>query len=109
MANKIKKIKLSNGEIYSIFDNDAIHYETKDGNIVMLTGNTVVDNVILNDGHFIIEIDDTNVAVGNLLTVNTSTGKIEKRDAAKVLEDIGGCSYNMNDSTQTLSLKIGKQ
>ena len=35
--------------------------------------------------------------------------KIEKRDAAKVLEDIGGCSYNMNDSSQTLSLKIGKQ
>ena len=109
MEKKIKKIKLSNGEIYSIFDNDAIHYETRDGNIVMITGNTVVDNVILNDGHFIIEIDDTNVAVGNLLTVNTSTGKIEKRDAAKVLEDIGGCSYNMNDSNQTLSLKIGKQ
>ena len=109
MANKIKKIKLSNGEIYAIFDNDAIPYETRDGNIVMLTGNTVVDNVILNDGHFIIEIDDTNVAVGNLLTVNTSTGKIEKRDAAKVLEDIGGCSYNMDDSNQTLSLKIGKQ
>ena len=109
MANKIKKIKLSNGEIYSIFDNDAIHSETRNGNVVMLTGNTVVDNVILNDGHFIIEIHDTNVSVGNSLTVNTSTGKIEKRDAAKVLDDIGGCSYNMNDSNQTLSLKIGNQ
>ena len=69
----------------------------------------MVDDAILN-GHFYIRtIDYINVAVDNVLTQNTSTGEIMKRDADKLLEDIGGASYNMDATNGTLSLKIGKQ
>jgi len=106
MAN-IKKIKLSDGSIYSIFDEGALRLNS---NNVLVTGNTVVDTVIL-DGHLhIVEVDDVPVtsSISNVLVQDTTTGEIKKRSTDKLLEDIGGASYSMNSSTGVLSLKIGK-
>lgn len=103
---KITKVKLSDGQIYSFFDTGAIRQNAQG---VLITGNQIIDEAILQGHLYITEIDDMNVAVDNVLTQNASTGEIMKRDADKLLEDIGGASYNMNDSTGTLSLKIGKQ
>lgn len=102
----IKKVKLSDGSVYSVFDNDSFRLN-QDG--ILVTGNGVVDKVILQGHLYITQIDDIDVAVDNVLTQNASTGEIMRRDADKLLEDIGGASYKMNDSTGVLSLKIGKQ
>lgn len=44
MAN-IKKIKLSDGSVYSIFDEGALRLDPESNKL--LTGNQVVDNVLL--------------------------------------------------------------
>lgn len=105
---RIKKIKLSNGSVYSIFDEGSLHLNE---NNVLITGNSIVDEAIL-DGHFYItEIDDipVNQSIDNVLVQDSITGEIKKRTTDKLLEDIGGISYSMNDTTGILSLKFGKQ
>lgn len=102
----IRKIMLSDGSIYAIFDTGAIRQNAQG---VLITGNQIVDEAILQGHLYITEIDDINVAVENVLTQDSSTGEIKKRDADKLLEDIGGASYNMDSEEGILSFKIGKQ
>lgn len=103
---RIRKIKLIDGSVYSIFDEGAIR-QNEAG--VLVTGNAVVDEAILQGHLYITEIDDVAVAVENVLTQDPSTGEIKKRDANKLLEDIGGASYHMDAEAGVLALKIGKQ
>lgn len=105
---RIKKIKLSNGSVYSIFDEGSLHLNE---NNVLITGNSIVDEAIL-DGHlYITEIDDIPVSqsIDNVLVQDSTTGEIKKRTTNKLLEDIGGISYNMDETNGILSLQIGKQ
>lgn len=105
---RIKKIKLSNGSVYSIFDEGSLHLNE---NNVLITGNSIVDEAIL-DGHlYITEIDDipVNQSIDNVLVQDSTTGEIKKRTTNKLLEDIGGISYNMDETNGILSLQIGKQ
>lgn len=100
---RIKKIKLSNGSVYSIFDEGSLHLNE---NNVLITGNSIVDEAIL-DGHlYITEIDDipVNQSIDNVLVQDPTTGEIKKRTTNKLLEDIGGISYSMNDTNGVLSL-----
>lgn len=105
---KIKKIKLSNGSVYSIFDEGSLHLNE---NNVLVTGNTIVDEAILQGHFYITEIDDIPVtqSIDNVLVQDSTTGEIKKRTTDKLLEDIGGISYSMNDTNGILSLQIGKQ
>ena len=105
---RIKKIKLSNGSVYSIFDEGSLHLND---NNVLITGNSIVDEAIL-DGHlYITEIDDIpiNQSIDNVLVQDSTTGEIKKRTTNKLLEDIGGISYSMDETNGILSLQIGKQ
>lgn len=105
---RIKKIKLSNGSVYSIFDEGSLHLNE---NNVLITGNSIVDEAIL-DGHlYITEIDDipVNQSINNVLVQDSTTGEIKKRTTNKLLEDIGGISYSMDETNGILSLQIGKQ
>lgn len=106
-TNKIKKIKLSNGSIYSIFDEGALRLNSDSK---LITGNDIVDKVILDGNLFITEIDDVPVedSIENVLVQDTTTGQIKKRTINKLLEDIGGCSYAFDNYTGTLTLKTGK-
>ena len=105
---KIVKIKLNDGKTYAIRDTGAIHYDAATKKI--LTGNDIVDNILINDEHkFILQIGDTEATVENLLSVDRTTGLIVARDAKKVLKDIGGTSYSLDGDTGVLSLKIGSQ
>jgi len=100
---RIKKIKLSNGSVYSIFDEGSLHLNE---NNVLITGNSIVDEAIL-DGHlYITEIDDIPVSqsIDNVLVQDSTTGEIKKRTTNKLLEDIGGISYNMDETNGILSL-----
>lgn len=105
---RIRKITLVDGSVYSIFDEGAIRLNE---NNILVTGNTIVDEAILNGHLYIIEIDDVPVTdnIDNVLTQDSITGEIKKRTTDKLLEDIGGASYNMDATNGILSLKIGKQ
>ena len=108
MANKIRKIKLANGQVYGIFDEGAIRLNS-DG--ILVTGNEMVDEMILNGHLYITEIDDVPVdeEITNVLTQNTVTGQIKKRDTDLLLKDIGGISYSEEAlEAGILSLKVGK-
>lgn len=108
MAN-IKKIKLSDGSVYSIFDEGALRLDPESNKL--LTGNKVVDNVIIEGNLSILEIDDVplDAAIDNVLVQDATTGQIKKRSTDKLLEDIGGISYSIDNASGTLSFKLGKQ
>lgn len=107
MSN-IKKIKLSNGSVYSIFDEGALRL---DENNILITGNTIIDQVILQGHLSITEIDDVPIteSIDNVLVTDSTTGEIKKRSISQLLADIGGCSYSLDDHEGILKLKIGKQ
>lgn len=105
---KIVKVKLNDGKVYAIRDTGAVHYDPDLKKI--LTGNDIVDNIVINDAHkFIIQIGDTDMRIENLLSIDRTTGLIVARDAKKVLKDIGGASYAFDDNTGVLSVKTGSQ
>lgn len=108
MAN-IKKIKLSDGSVYSIFDEGALRLDQNTNKLI--TGNTIVDKILLDGDLFISEIDDVPIeqAINNVLVQDSATGQIKKRSTDKLLEDIGGISYKIDNDTGTLSFKFGKQ
>ena len=108
MAN-IKKIKLSDGSVYSIFDEGALRLDPESNKL--LTGNQVVDNIIIAGNLSILEIDDVplDAAIDNVLVQDATTGQIKKRSTDKLLEDIGGISYSIDNTSGTLSFKLGKQ
>ena len=108
MAN-IKKIKLSDGSVYSIFDEGALRLDPESNKL--LTGNQVVDNVIIEGNLSILEIDDVplDATIDNVLVQDATTGQIKKRSTDKLLEDIGGISYSIDNTSGTLSFKLGKQ
>lgn len=108
MAN-IKKIKLSDGSIYSIFDEGALRLDPESNKL--LTGNQIVDNVIIAGNLSILEIDDVplDATIDNVLVQDATTGQVKKRSTDKLLEDIGGISYSIDNTSGTLSFKLGKQ
>ena len=103
----IKKIKLSDGQIYSIFDNGALRLDEITHKLI--TGNSIVDQVLLDGDLYIAEIDDIPVDPNNVLVWDEATGQVCKRSTNLLLADIGGISYGMNENTGILSLKYGKQ
>lgn len=105
MAN-IKKIKLSNGDIYSIFDEGALRLDGITHKLI--TGNSIVDQIVLDGDLYIAEVDDTPIDPANVLIWDGSTGKILKRSTDLLLADIGGISYDMDSDNGILSLKFGK-
>lgn len=106
MAN-IKKIRLSDGSVYSIFDEGALRLNE---NNQLVTGNIIVDDLIINQGLYITEIDDCQLnSIDNVLTaIQNEDGSwtIQKRSTDMLLKDIGGTSTSINN--EVLTLKIGK-
>ena len=85
--NKIKKIKLSNGNVYAIFDEGALRLV----NNVICSGNAVVDKVIL-EGHLnIVAIDDVPIenCQEKVLVADQTTGEIKQQDIRAVLKNLG--------------------
>ena len=106
--NKIKKIKLSDGSVYSIFDNGALRLNA---NNILLTGNDIVDTVIIQGNLSITEIDDIPIgtSIDNVLVQDSVTGEVKKRSTDYLLKDIGGISYSVDADNGILSLQVGKQ
>lgn len=103
---KVTKVKLSDGRIYRCFDKDAIRYNEQG---ILVVGDTIIDNLVINQGLKIIEINDVPADQYTEVVVRDGSKRLRVRPKDEFLEDIGGCSYNMNSTTGVLSLKIGKQ
>lgn len=105
MDKVIKKVKLSDGSVYAFFDNGALRLNE---NNILVTGDEVVDQVIIQKNLIIIEIDNVPVeqAIDNVLVQDKTTGRIMKRSTDQLLADIGGISCEVENST--FSVKIGK-
>lgn len=105
MDKVIKKVKLSDGSVYAFFDNGALRLNE---NNILVTGDEVVDQVIIQKNLIIIEIDNVPVeqAIDNVLVQDRTTGRIMKRSTDQLLADIGGISCKVENST--FSVKIGK-
>lgn len=99
MAN-IKKIKLSNGSVYSIFDEGALRLNDDK---IICTGNVVVDEAILNGHLSITEIDDIPVAQSSeIVLVPGANGEIKKQNIRQVLRDIGCITATVENEILTL-------
>ena len=116
MENRIRKVKLSDGQIYSFFDAGALRLDDENHLIVddpkFPTGSPLIDKIIL-DGHlYITEVDDITVnteTTYKVLVQETGanfTGEILGRDKDQILADIGG--YSANVDQDTLELKLGR-
>lgn len=111
MAN-IKKIKLSNGNVYSIFDEGAlrlIDYKDPTTQVVRKvigTGNSVVDQVIIEQQLTIAEIDDIDISKydGKVIARDKDTGILHEVSLRKLLNDLGVITASV-DEDGTLSLE----
>lgn len=70
---RIKKIKLNDGSVYAIFDEGSLRLND---NNVLITGNNIVDNMIIKGSLQITEIDDIPVdkSLEYVLTWDASIG-----------------------------------
>ena len=113
MADKlyIKKIMLSDGNIYYLCDAEAAreadlqNYLPLEGGTI--SGNLTVDQMIITQGLTITGFEYITEPPENVLV--EQGGQIKKRSTEYLLEDIGGSSYNVDQSVGVLSFKIGKQ
>jgi len=86
----IKKIKLADGITRSIYDSGAPRSDAAVVNTLKVSAMTTQSST-----DFDVVVIDTNADT-------------KRRSTNNLLADIGGCSYVMDESTGTLTLKLGK-
>lgn len=107
-TNRIKKIQLTDGSIYSIFDEGALHLSDPDseGRVLLLAGNPVVDNIILQGSLEIDLVDDVPLSQLNPEVVfrDPTTGKLQKLSLEQAQVKLGIKRYAFKQETGVLSL-----
>lgn len=102
IRGNIKRIKLANGDIYTIFDEGALRLGDVDseGNAPLLTGNPAVDNIIISTGVSITQVDDVPVTQSDLQVIfrDPTTGKLQKGSLEYAQMRLGIKTYGL---TQT--------
>lgn len=102
VQEKISSVTLSDGNKWSFFDKEGVHYKYVDGRgFILITGDPVIDGEILNKSLHITAINDENI--DNLLTYDRTTGQIKTRDINYIYKDIGG-KENAVDNSGVLSI-----
>lgn len=93
MSEKISCVKLSDGNIYSFFDKQGVHWQYVEGQgFILMTGDPATDAKILTDGLHIVECNGENIE--NLLTYKD--GAIKTRKIEYIWKDIGGRDVDAN-------------
>lgn len=104
---KIRKIKLSDGFTYTVYDANACRIDPATGKL--LTGDAVIDEIILTKHLSIEKIDDMDVPTDNVLVaVNKGTTQepeyeIKKREVSKLYEDMNGMECTIEDGILTFT------
>lgn len=108
----IKKIQLSDGKVYYIYDDTAARITDLDNYLPInggeITGNLQVDQEIIANNLSILAIEyvEEEHEITNVLV--EENGVIKKRSTDFLLKDIGGTSYSVDQTEGTLILKRGK-
>lgn len=108
----IKKVKLSDGSAYYLYDAGAPRTEDLN-NYLPLSGGTItgvleVDELIHAGKLQIDTIEYQSTTTDNVL-IQAADGSIKKRSTDDLLADIGGFSCSMDSESGVLSLQLGKQ
>ena len=108
----IKKIKLTDGSTYFIYDAGAPR-KADLNNYLPLSGGTITGNLevdkLIHAGKLQIDtIEYQSTSTDNVL-IQAADGTIKKRSTDNLLADIGGFSCSMDSESGTLSFKLGKQ
>lgn len=108
----IKKIKLTDGSTYFIFDAGAPRKADLDNYLPTsggtITGNLQVDELIRVGSLQVESIEYQSTSTDNVL-IQAADGTIKKRSTDTLLADIGGFSCSMDNESGTLSFQLGKQ
>lgn len=111
----IKKVQLSDGRIFNLCDTDAARVADL-SNYLPLTGGTISGNLTIDhelqaNRLYVLSIQyvPVEVPITNVLVEDEDTNEIKKRSTNKLLEDIGGISYSIDENQGVLSLKYGRQ
>ena len=99
--NKITKVRLSNGQIYSFFDKGALRLNDEG---VLVTGDTVVDNIIISGGLKITHIDDVPVDKYDYIVVQDRAGKLDRRPKSTFLNDDLGAGAEVQNKVLEIKL-----
>ncbi len=103
---KIRKIKLSDGLTYTVYDANACRVDSTGR---LLTGDDVIDEIIITKHLSIVQIDDMEVPTDNVLVaVEVGTGQnaryeIKKRDTSSLYEDMNGMECTVENGTLTFT------
>ena len=107
-----RTVKLSDGNVYAVFDENALRLNE---NGILVTGNTAVDELIIDGGLSITQINETpaedpidNVLVAvNVGTEQEPKYEFQSRSTADLLADIGGMTIEADEPNEMLLVKIG--
>ena len=107
-TNRIKKIKLTDGSVYAIFDEGALRLSdpSSEGRVLLLANNPVIDNIILQGSLEIDEVDDVPVSELNPEVVfrDPTTGRLEKLSLEQAQVKLGIKRYALKQANGILSL-----
>lgn len=104
ISGNIKKIKLSNGSTYAIFDQGALRLDS-DGKTI-ITGNGAVDRIIIDGNLHITEIDEIPLADTKYkVLVQGTNGEIQYEDIRIVLSNLGQLVSGWEEVNGALTLK----
>lgn len=107
-TNRIKKIKLTDGSVYAIFDEGALRLSdpSSEGRVLLLANNPVIDNIILQGSLEIDEVDDVPVSELNPEVVfrDPTTGKLLKLDLNGAKQRLGILHYSLEQTSGVLRL-----
>lgn len=112
MAEKyIKKIKLTDGSTYFVYDADAPRKADLENYLPLsggtITGNLEVDELIHAGKLQVDTIEYQSTSTDNVL-IQASDGTIKKRSADDLLADIGGYSCSYDSTSGAIAFKLGK-
>lgn len=111
-TNYFKTVKLSDGNVYAVFDETALRLNS-DG--ILVTGDTAVDELIIDGGFRITEVNevsDEDPISNVLVAVNVGTDlepvyEFQSRSTADLLADLGGMTIEADEPNEMLIVKIG--
>ena len=104
IVGNIKKITLSNGSTYAIFDQGALRLDS-DGKTI-ITGNGAVDRIIVSGNLHITKIDEIPLADTKYqVLVQGANGEIQYEDIRIVLSNLGQLVSGWEETNGTLGLK----
>ena len=105
---RIRKLRLSDGSVYYLYDMDAARSSDLERYLALsggtITGDLTIDGILSASNIRVVTLDERQIPATNVLTQDVATGAIQRRSTDELLNDIGGCSFDiLNDGVLVLN------